>query len=504
MAWLTHHHGTVRCFGLVFLSFLLLPLSLAILCFSALYQVIDSRCQQPRNTTHDGNTRRTILVTGVGMAKGLTLARAFYLSGHRVIGADFDDYIMPCSGRFSKSLSVFRRLSRPSGSVNAKAYTELLKQIVEDEGVDLWVSCSGVASAIEDARAKETIEEQTSCRCVQFDVTTTAMLHAKNTFMRACTERDLLVPDTHEITSKEEVLRILAALKPSYPDRKYILKPIGIDDANRGDMTLLPLSSDLETRKHVTRLPISTTTPWILQQFIPGDEEYCTHALIVRGELKCFVVCPSSELLMHYVPLPRDDARWHAICDFTLEFLECSENATTMTGHLSFDFKADSEGRIYAIECNPRAHTAVVLFAQQGPEMQDMVRAYLSVMERPKDNSAYNKGFDDRNSGDEKTFVMPPVTVHPRFWIGNDVVTLLVLPLLRLATGSTSWKSFSEQGLTLLEHVWTWKEGSFEVWDPIPAFVLYHVYWPLTILSVWWHGHHWSRINVSTTKIFTY
>ncbi|KAI0203171.1 hypothetical protein F4808DRAFT_458386 [Astrocystis sublimbata] len=369
-------------------------MSLAVLCFSKLRHSVTSKITPPPRPKQN-ETRRTILVTGVGMAKGLTLARAFHLSGHRVLGADFEDYSIPCSGRFSNSLSGFYRLPRPLSPDHTEPYTDHLLHIIKDEKVDLWVSCSGVASAIEDAQAKEAIEERTSCKCIQFDVATTSVLHEKNKFMRACAERNLPIPDTHEVTSKDEVLHILSSSALLFPGRKYILKPVGMDDVNRGDMTLLPLSSDIMTLKHVSRLYISTSAPWILQQFIPGGEEYCTHALVVRGELKCFVACPSAELLMHYAPLPQDDELWRAMHDFTVGYLKRSPDALDMTGHLSFDFMVDSgaleekggrlERCLYAIECNPRAHTAVVLFAQQGPEMRHMVQAYLSAIDSPGD-----------------------------------------------------------------------------------------------------------------------
>ncbi|RYP46902.1 hypothetical protein DL768_006936 [Monosporascus sp. mg162] len=51
--------------------------------------------------------RRTVLVTGVGMAKALTLVRGFHLRGHRVIGADFENPGIPFPGRYFKALATF-------------------------------------------------------------------------------------------------------------------------------------------------------------------------------------------------------------------------------------------------------------------------------------------------------------------------------------------------------------------------------------------------------------
>merc|ERR1712072_753816 len=68
-------------------------------------------------------------------------------------------------------------------------------------------------------------------------------------------------------------------------------KYIGTDDSVRGDMTLLPLDTPAQTKAHITKFQISEERPWILQQFIRGPE-YCTHSLVVKGEVKAFVACP--------------------------------------------------------------------------------------------------------------------------------------------------------------------------------------------------------------------
>ncbi|XXG94486.1 hypothetical protein Hte_000743 [Hypoxylon texense] len=320
------------------------------------------------------------------MAKGLTLARSFYLSGHRVIGADFEAHNIPCSGRFSRSLSAFYRLPEPNTDEGRKTYIQCLTQIINTEKVELWVACSGVASAIEDAQAKEIIEQETNCKCIQFDVQTTSTLHEKGAFMDECKRIGLPVPETHEVKSQRDVLRVLSKARPK---QKFILKPVGTDDRHRGDMTLLPLASDAQTRDHVARLPISKSRPWILQRFVPGGEEYCTHALVVRGAVRCFAACPGASLLMRYEALPRGSALWKSMLAFTVELVRSAPRPEAVTGHLSLDFMA-GEGtpsqngfakNIYAIECNPRAHTAAVLFARRGPEMEAMVRAYLSALE---------------------------------------------------------------------------------------------------------------------------
>lgn len=350
--------------------------------------------------------QRTVLVTGVGMTKGLTLAWAFWLCGHRVVAADFDVGTCPArtpwkKGRwtYSQAFDAVYSLRRPlvkdgmdegeKGQARA-AYIQDICKIAKDEGVDLWVSFSGVASAVEDAMVKEALDKMASrgerrCACIQFDVPTTSTLHEKSTFIQHTKALKLTVPETFEVTSHTEILDVLASATKKNPGRKFILKPVGMDDANCGNMVLLPLLTRHETETFVRGLPVSRARPCILQQFIRGGREYCTHAMVVSGAVMVFTTGPSSELLMHYKTLSPEDPLAAEMLGFITSFAAAA--GTGFTGHLSFDFMAEEDGngrtRLYAIECNPRAHTAVALFAQPGERMGKMVEAYTSALDGP-------------------------------------------------------------------------------------------------------------------------
>jgi catechol O-methyltransferase len=499
---------TARCFSLILVSALLFPFMFSTT-FLALFV---SRClsylgisPKQSHKAHGYERSLNVLVTGVGMAKGLALARAFYLEGHYVVGVDLEGSGIPCPGRFSQSLHRFRPIYNQGPKEDNPTYRRQLLRIVKEEGIDLLVSCSGVANASEDAEAKELIEQQTGCRCVQLGVQETQKLHEKHNFMREVKRLGLPTPETHTITAHEDVLRILADSQAAHPERRFILKPAKMEDVHRGNMMHLPLDAKTENKAHVHSLPISPTRPWILQQFIPGGEEYCTHALIVRGQVKCFVACPSSDMLMHYRPLPRSSLLSRAMLAFTREFVYRTPSPETFTGHLSFDFmvqdSAADEGGIerslYPIECNPRAHTAVVLFNTCSRARSAMVDAYVSTLDRSMAQRSFN-----RKNGLKEELIVSPGQGPPRYWIGHDLTSLVLQPTMRWVVGGVSIRGLVGSYLEFLTHLCAWKEGTFELWDPLPALVLYHVYWPLRILSAWLRGHQWSRLNVSTTKMF--
>lgn len=522
-------HDTAKALSLVALSVLLLPVSLAVLAVGHLSHLISrSPPRSPKDPLTDPGPRRTVLVTGVGMAKGLTLARAFHAAGHRVLGADVEAGGVPCAGRFSRSLAAFYQLPSPGGDGGAAAYTARLVDIARAAGVDLWVSCSGVASAAEDAAARTALEDTTRCRCVQFGAAATARLHEKDAFAAAVAAVGLLGPETHAVASAGALLALLDAARHRAPVRRFLLKPVGVDDAHRGDLTLLPRPTRAETEAHVrARLPSREDDDdfpaggppgWIVQQFVPGGAEYCSHALVVRGEVRCFVACPSAELLMHYEALPADSALSRAMLAFTREFVARSRAADpeeAWTGHLSFDFMVadgdDDDGtavdaagfrrRLYAIECNPRAHTAVVLFAEDATTTQAMVQAYLSVLDDDDDENHY----EPRETNGEPPappVVTPPARAVPRYWVGHDLAALVLQPVGAWAMGRAATRDLLFGFAAFATHVLTWQEGTWTPADPLPALVLYHVYWPLTILKAWWDGRRWSRVNVSTTKMF--
>ncbi|RYP46900.1 hypothetical protein DL768_006934 [Monosporascus sp. mg162] len=155
------------------------------------------------------------------------------------------------------------------------------------------------------------------------------------------------------------------------------------------------------------------------------------------------------------------------------------------------------ERKLYAIECNPRVHTAVALFNQHGPEMAAMVRAYTSVIGESLAGNADEKGARASQTCVEDSLVIPPPVTAPRYWIGHDLVSLVLRRGYRVMADCSGPQALLVGCADFAVHVCAWKEGTFDPWDPWPALVLYHVYWPSTIISAWWNGRLWSRVNVS-------
>ena len=490
--------------ALILLSLLLLPISNTLLVLSYLISPFLSthNAIRTRNRRSSSFRPRTILVTGVGMSKGLTLARTFYLAGHNVIGADFEPWGIPVGGRYSRALKEYYPLPKPNEIEGSTLYIQELLRVVRRQKVDLWVSCSGVASAVEDGQAKEVLEKRPDCRCIQLDVPTTRMLHEKDTFIQETARLGLPTPETHNVTSRAAVHRVLH--ESPRTKKRYIMKSVGMDDASRTNiMTVLPRRTLSETYNHLAAVPISDTKPWVLQQFVQG-REYCTHALVIDNTVRAFVACPSLELLMHYEALPAEDPLSKAILRFTKAFVQRSN--PSMTGHVSFDFLVEEkikegsvEINLLPIECNPRAHTAVILF--HGRE-KEMAEAYLTACAPRTNGHIENHEHVHSEEDSMKGIVIPLPQTNKYYWIGHDLVTLILYPFLLVLLRKITVGQWISNVKTFLEHFLLWKDGTYEFWDPLPAWWLYHIYWPGHFLAAIVLRRRWSRVNVSTGKMF--
>ncbi|KAH7132084.1 hypothetical protein B0J11DRAFT_520778 [Dendryphion nanum] len=487
-----YHHVPKNLF-LIWLSLISLPFSIAVVIASYVVSFIDSKPK--RTPTYTAKTPKTILVTGVSMTKGLTIARLLCrYTPHRIIGADIEPTALSLSpGRFSRSLDKFYTLAAPDGE-DTEPYVDALLSLLKNEQVDLWISCSSVVSAIEDGQVMRLASSVLGSKfhAVQFGEDVVERLHSKDAFIDYIKSLELPVPESHRCTSASEVHGILSSVREEEgkgkAKKRFLMKPMGVDDRARNSMmTLLPLKTPEDTSNHVATLRVSTENPYILQQFIDSPE-YCTHALVVRGKVKAFVACPSSELLMHYKALSPASKLSRAMLEFTRRV--AGDGGEDFSGHLSFDFLVEEKGdevMLWPIECNPRAHTAVILFEN----VPEMAAAYLSVFEE-----------DIGEKHVDKDPVAPKMPCYSYYWVGHDLVYFVLIPFMELLHGIRTYRDVQDEFRTFFNHLLYWRDGTFTVWDPLPWLALYHLYWPGQFLNAIINGVGWSRINVSTTKVF--
>ncbi|MEL6606234.1 MAG: ATP-grasp enzyme [Cyanobacteria bacterium J06614_10] len=409
---------------------------------------------------------KTVLISGGKMTKALQLARSFYAAGHRVVLIETHKYWL-VGHRFSKAVDKFYTVPNPSDP----NYAEALLAIVKREQVDMYVPvCSPVASYY-DSQAIPLLADH--CEIMHVRPERIELLDDKYQFAKAAESFGLSVPKSFRITHPNQVI----AFDFSNETRPYILKSIPYDSVRRLDLTKLPCETPEATARFVRSLPISEKTPWIMQEFIAG-QEYCTHSTLRGGELRMHCCCQSSAFQVNYENVDKP-----AIESWVRTFAA----GLNLTGQASFDFiEAAEDGQVYAIECNPRTHSAITMFYNQ----PGVATAYLGDEVASADGTTSKKA-DGREKDDQRcSFPVQPLrTSRPTYWIYHEVWRLLT-------------HLFSpEETVARIRTIVSGKDAIFDWRDPLPFLMVHHWQIPLLLLRDLRQLKGWIRIDFNIGKL---
>ena len=391
-------------------------------------------------------TPKTILLSGGKMTKALQLARSFHRAGHRVILVESDRYWL-AAHRYSAAIDRFYTVPQP----DAADYVDALLAIIWREGVDVYVPVTSPIGSLYDSFAMPRLSA--ACEVVHVRPDIIERLDDKQAFADAARAMGLRVPQSIRVTDPSEVL----AFDFSGQSRTFILKSIRYDSVRRLDLTRIPCATQAETAAFVRTLPITADNPWVLQEFIPGTE-YCTHGTLRDGALTVHCCCVSSAFQINYAHVERPAIEtW--VKTFGAEL--------GLTGQASFDFiEAADDGETYAIECNPRTHSAITMFYDH-PAVAD---AYLGaeLADAP---------------------IRPLATSRPTYWFYHELWRVL-------AAWRTPTIAFEH-----LRVVAAGKDAVFDWRDPLPFLMLHHWHVPLLLLRDLKEGRGWIRIDFNIGKL---
>jgi hypothetical protein len=416
------------------LLLLVLPLNLALTAIALLMSTV---VRPPRVIASDP---KTILISGGKMTKALQLARSFDRAGHRVILVESHKYWLT-GHRFSRSVTRFYTVPKPQ----AKDYLDALLAIVQQEGVDVYVPvCSPIASYY-DAQAKQVLSKY--CEVMHFDPELVQKLDDKSEFSAIAASLGLNVPDFYRITKPQQILDF----DFSKQEQTYILKSIPYDSVRRLNLTQLPRNTPLEMATFVEELPISERNPWIMQAFVNG-KEYCTHSTVRNGELQLHCCCESSAFQINYKMVDKPE-----IEAWVRRFV----SGLKLTGQISFDFIQIEDGSVYAIECNPRTHSAITMFYNH----PDVAKAYLE---------------------EDFSLIQPLKSSRPTYWLYHEIWRLVTQPM---------------QILHRLNIIASGKDAIFDWADPLPFLMVHHVQIPWLLLGNLQKLKGWIRIDFNIGKL---
>ena len=438
----TEFKTRIRTIATLTLLLSVLPLNLTITTI-ALIRAILSKPFQSRQVAANP---QTILISGGKMTKALQLARSFHQAGHRVILIETHKYWLT-GHRYSWAVDRFYTVPNPQ----SPEYPQALLDIVRQEGVDVYVPvCSPIASYY-DAEVQTVLAPY--CTVMHVDVEMLQRLDDKYQFATAAQALGLRVPKSYQITNPQQVIDF----DFTNEQRQYIIKSIPYDSIRRLDLTKLPCATPAETAAFVKSLPISESKPWVMQEFIPG-QEYCTHSTVRDGHLQLHCCCESSAFQVNYQHVDQPEIE---------DWLRTFAGSLKLTGQVSLDFmQADDDGEIYAIECNPRTHSAITMFYNH----PDVAKAYLEL------------------AALEQT-AQPLATSRPTYWTYHEI--------WRLVTHLYSLKLTQQR----LKIIWQGKDAIFDWQDPLPFLMVHHWQIPLLLLGNLRNPKEWIRIDFNIGKL---
>lgn len=438
--------GTVtKTVSTLFLLTLVMPFNAGLVMVALAYQYARRRLGYDLDRVR-ATEPKSVLISGGKMTKALQLARLFHKAGHRVVLVESHAYWL-VGHRFSQSVDCFQTLPK-AGEAD---YEAALLALIQREKIDVYVPVCSPASSLHDSQA--ILRLAPHCEVLHVHPDTILKLDDKFQFFQAARRLQLNVPKSFLITDPQQVMQF----DFSPETRPFILKSIAYDPVRRLDLTLLPAASVQATAAFVMSLPISPSNPWIMQEFIAG-QEFCTHGAFRNGELRVHCCCESSAFQINYLNVEKPEIE---------AWVKQFGAGLQLTGQASFDFiEASDDGKIYAIECNPRTHSAVTMF-YDNPALAE---AYLggAMLQKP---------------------VTPTRSSKPTYWIYHEI--------WRLVTRLHAPKATAAR----LRCIFSGKDAVFDWHDPLPFLMLHHWQIPLLLLRDVREGRGWLKIDFNIGKL---
>ncbi len=434
--------GVFKTFVTLLLLLVVLPFSLTAVLASLFWNLITFPFR--KKVSKAENSKR-ILITGAKMTKALQLARSFHAAGHQVFLVETHKYWL--SGhRFSNAVKGFYTV--PAPQKDPEGYCQALLDIVKREKIDVFIPVSSPVSSYYSSLAKPLLSPH--CEVIHFDAEITAMLDNKYTFCRQAKELGLSAPKVFLITDPQQIIDFDFVADGS----KYIVKSIKYDSVTRLDLTRFPFEG---MEEYVKKLPISKDRPWVMQEFIKG-QEFCTHSTVRKGKIRLHCCSKSSPFQVNYQQVENKEIyRW--VENFVKEL--------NLTGQISFDFIQAANGKVYPIECNPRTHTAITMFHDH----PGLANAYLQ---------------DSQNETEKP--IQPLANSKPTYWLYHE---LWRLTSIRSFTDLSAWTNKIVRGT----------DGIFKVSDPLPFLAVHYWQIPLLLLDNTRKLKGWVKIDFNIGKL---
>jgi catechol O-methyltransferase len=465
---------------LILTSLAFLPVSSTILIASYGFQTVYSQPRLRRAIRGSPRFRaKTILISGIGTPQGLRIARVFYETGHEVIGVDFEADGVYLHARFSKAVRKFYRLRNYSTHYGNALYLRDLVNIAEKEHADLYINCSSHITPADYAEITDAMRGKTSCSTLSLDSKLLDNFSSRDKSLEYMKDLGLPVPELFYVRSRADIHKIL---HDSQGRKKYTLNAAN-GSVTRTPRTMLPRRTLSQTYNDVSRIKITKDKPWTMEQCFVVGEQYTTFSVIIGGKVRAFAAAQLAPGNTSYSNIRADNGIGKAMLNYVQAF--ATKAGRNITTHLSMSFKIDEkstasglEWSVLPVDCKINISPPVLLFAGTAGSMA-LTRAYMTALVPATNGLSTFTGMGALP--DSMDHVIAPESALGTYYIGQDLLDLVLRPTVQALMLRVRILQLVRNLLTFVEHVLFWRDGIFEVWDPLPAFLLYHVYMPIRL-----------------------
>lgn len=278
--------------------------------------------------------KKNILITFGRSFLALEMARHWHKAGHRVFVAD------SWSQHISKYSNVIvKNFKMPSPRFHTQKYIQTLIHIIKEENIDCLVPIYEEITHI----SKAVPLFPSSCHVFSPSFTLYQTLQNKWLFQQLLQQLGFDVLKSRLIQTQYDLnhhdFTTPFALKPCYSRASQHVKKIVPNQAS------------------VPILDIEPHNPWIAQEWAVG-KKFCTYSICREGN-----ICAHGTYPVQYAINGNSCLTFEAIThSHILEWIKELVRRLHFTGQIAFDFIETEENKLFAIECNPRATSGLLLF----------------------------------------------------------------------------------------------------------------------------------------------
>ncbi|KAK9820313.1 hypothetical protein WJX72_008811 [[Myrmecia] bisecta] len=390
---------------------------------------------------------KTAIVTSGHMTKALHAVRHLHRAGWRVVVVDYDKWWMAMT-RFSNCADVFEAVPDPGW--DPEGYMRGIARIARQYSASLIVPVAPPNHSIYDSLVKDILPA--GCRSVALGAPITALLDDKVKYSELCEKVGVRTPRHFRVSSAQQLLD-LNSRRDVFAGAQFLLKSIAYDPSHRVDLFKLPCS-ETKLQAYLRTIEISEACPWMLQQFLTGQEFSC-YTIAHEGQVKAHADNEASISCLSYEHVGSEDI-WRWVERF------CA--GTRLNGQVCFDFmRNEQDGQMYSIECNPRNSTVITTFHDQ-----PLFAAALT------DPQAVT------------TVVKPVPGSPPLYWFWNEAYTLV--------SGKGSFWVWAHT-------MWRGVDAVFEAADPLPFFAMHYLQAPVQLARNVVAGRPWVKLDLCIGKV---